>query len=74
MASTRAKFYAMTVGTTFSGGATVLLTATTADTPEDQAFWNATPAGTINLTITNPAAADVFTAGKYYYVDFTEAG
>ena len=40
---------------------------------ENKTFWDATPAGTICLTITNPAARDRFEAGKEYYVDFTPA-
>lgn len=38
--------------------------------PEINAFWAATPTGTIELFTVNPAAR--LTPGKRYYVDFTE--
>lgn len=38
---------------------------------ENRSFWNATPAGAISLTITNPDAAKQFVVGSDYYVDFT---
>ncbi len=43
--------------------------------PENESFSNSTPSGTIELYITNPAANEFFEklAGKYVYVDFTEA-
>jgi hypothetical protein len=40
---------------------------------EDKAFWDATPNGSIELTITNPAAAETFELGETYYVDFSRA-
>ena len=43
--------------------------------PENESFSNSTPSGTCELTITNPAASEFFEklAGKYVYLDFTEA-
>jgi hypothetical protein len=43
--------------------------------PENESFSNSTPNGTCELTITNPAASEFFEklAGKYVYLDFTEA-
>ena len=43
--------------------------------PENESFSNSTPSGSVELTITNPAASDFFEklAGKYVYLDFTEA-
>jgi hypothetical protein len=43
--------------------------------PENESFSNSTPAGNVELTITNPAAFEFFDklAGKYVYLDFTEA-
>lgn len=41
------------------------------NTPENQRFTKATPAGEIWLQIDNPPASDVFTLGKTFYVDFT---
>jgi hypothetical protein len=37
---------------------------------ENGRFWQATPAGSIELSINNPAAAEVFEVGREYYVDF----
>lgn len=42
-------------------------------TEEDKAFWTATPSGSIDMQINNPAAAVQFEVGKTYYVDFSEA-
>ena len=41
--------------------------------PENTRYAKATPSGTIEMTIDNPPAAEVFTPGKVFYVDFTEA-
>ena len=43
--------------------------------PENESFSNSTPSGSVELTITNPAAIAFFEklAGKYVYLDFTEA-
>ncbi len=43
--------------------------------PENESFSNSTPSGNVELTITNPSAIEFFEklAGKYMYVDFTEA-
>lgn len=43
--------------------------------PENESFSNSTPSGNVELMITNPAAGDFFEklAGKYVYLDFTEA-
>lgn len=43
--------------------------------PENESFSNSTPSGTCELTITNPSASEFFEklAGKYVYLDFTEA-
>ena len=46
--------------------------ATDAD-PENRLFWEATPSGSIQLSINNPLGAEVFEVGKDYYVDFTPA-
>jgi hypothetical protein len=39
--------------------------------PEDQRFQKATPWGTIEMQIDNPAALEQLKPGKSYYVDFT---
>lgn len=43
--------------------------------PENESFSNSTPSGSVVLTITNPSASEFFEklAGKYVYLDFTEA-
>ena len=43
--------------------------------PENESFSNSTPAGNVELTLTNPAAIEFFEklAGKYVYLDITEA-
>ena len=43
--------------------------------PENESFSNSTPSGSAELYITNPAAIEFFEklAGKYVYLDFTEA-
>jgi len=38
---------------------------------EDQKFQKATPSGSIEMHVDNPAAISQFTLGGYYYVDFT---
>jgi hypothetical protein len=40
---------------------------------ENARFTTATPWGTIELGINNPAALEQFSSGKSYYVDFTPA-
>ncbi len=42
-------------------------------TPENKSFWDATPNGKLDMTITNPAAGEQFEPGKSYYLDFTPA-
>ncbi len=39
------------------------------DIPEDQRFATATPSGTLEMTVDNPAAR--FEVGQFYYLDFT---
>lgn len=41
-----------------------------ASIPDDQRFMKATPTGSLNITIDNPAAIEQFQLGKYYYIDF----
>jgi hypothetical protein len=40
---------------------------------ENSKFWDASPSGTLELQVVNPAAAEMFEAGKSYYLDFTPA-
>lgn len=39
--------------------------------PEDQRYAQATPSGTLTITVDNPAVG--FTPGKAYYLEFTAA-
>lgn len=41
--------------------------------PEDKAFWTATPAGLLQMRIDNPDASIHFTPGRAYYLTFEEA-
>jgi hypothetical protein len=40
------------------------------DIPEDQRFFDATPSGSVEMLINNPAALEQFTLGKQFYADF----
>lgn len=40
---------------------------------EDKAFWRYTPSGTVEMTIDNPPASELFEIGKTYYLTFTPA-
>jgi hypothetical protein len=72
--ATRAKFRVNQITQYTGGGKQVKLMAVTDNgDPENKAFWNATPAGTLDITISNPDAADFFKVGQAYYLDFTEA-
>ena len=41
---------------------------------EDRKFAKATPNGTIEMQVDNPAALAKLELGKYYYVDFSPVG
>lgn len=40
---------------------------------EDKAFWEASPNGRLEMTITNPDAAETFALGENYYLTFEPA-
>ncbi len=40
---------------------------------ENKAFWDATPQGSIEMTVTNKDAWPFFELGREYYLDFTPA-
>lgn len=42
--------------------------------PENKAFWDATPAGSLELSISNVPAAEIFEVGSSYYIDISRAG
>jgi hypothetical protein len=52
--------------------ARVQFMAAYANGDSDNATWSkATPAATLDMFITNPAALDKFEEGRFYYLDFT---
>lgn len=72
----RAKFYVQSVATFGDGGgARVVLLPVYSTDPEheNKKFWNATPSGTIDMSINNPDAVAEFVEGQEYYVDFSPA-
>ncbi len=74
----RAKFTVQNIFTDKNGWPLVKLYAVykgDESSPENESFSNSTPSGSVELTITNPAAVEFFEklAGKYVYLDFTEA-
>lgn len=38
--------------------------------PENKAFFQATPSGTVEMNVVKPEVADAFVLGAEYYVDF----
>lgn len=40
---------------------------------ENTKFWSASPGGTFELNVVNPAAVEAFEVGKEFYVDITPA-
>lgn len=44
------------------------------ESPENDAFYAATPSGEIKLTVVSAQAAEHFKPGECYYVDFSPAG
>lgn len=49
----------------------IVLHAVAGGSKENDEFFQATPNGTIDLSIVNPAAITQFEIGKSYFVDFT---
>ena len=52
---------------------TVTLIPVYGDSDENKRFWNATPAGTLQLGMINLEAAEAFDIGKEYYLDISPA-
>jgi hypothetical protein len=74
----RAKFNVSGVFKDKGGNAVVNLYAVykgDESSPENESFSNSTPSGNVVLYVTNPAAIEFSgqLAGKYVYLDFTEA-
>lgn len=74
--TTRCKFRCYAVTQHDGGNRSVVLHPVYSSDPnsENKAFWEASPNGKLELTITNPAAADVFEPGAEYYLDISKAG
>ena len=52
-------------------GTAVMLNPVYGNEGENKAFWQATPQGQIDITITNPATAILFKPGQEFHVNFT---
>ena len=75
MATTRAKFVCQSVTKHNGGNVGIVATPVYSNDPdaENRAFWEASPNGKLELTITNPAASGIFEPGAEYYLDITRA-
>jgi hypothetical protein len=78
MGTVRAKFSVQSVtqaktsdGTVYSENVTLSPVYSNDPGSENAAFWKATPAGRIDMYISNPDAHGEFVQGQEYYVDFT---
>ena len=69
----RAKFKVVKVTETEGGLKTASLQPVMGGSEENKEFFKWTPTGSIDLGAMNPVAADQFTPGKEFYVDFTAA-
>ena len=54
-----------------AGGFGVKLTAVYGDNPENKAFFQSTPSGSVEMYVIKPEVAEAFVLGAEYYVDFT---
>ncbi len=77
---TRAKFSVLSVtrSANYHRGSTgdlftVKLNPVCDGSEENRAFYDATPAGSIELSVINPVTAAPFEIGREFYVDFTPA-
>lgn len=72
MNTIRAKMTCQGVAHTEWGADQITLYPVTNGSPEDNSYASATPAGHVELTISNPDAQGFFVTGKTYFVDFKE--
>ena len=72
--SVRAKFQVQSITHNAWGNAVSIKLSCMYDQtiPEDQRFYDATPSGSIEMLVNNPAAIEQFKLKKYFYVDFHE--
>ena len=68
----RAKFHVDSI-TQYTWAKEAQLSAVHDTSPENNQFAQATPSGSLKMTISNPAAVDFLQVGKSYYLDFTPA-
>jgi hypothetical protein len=67
----RAKFYLSAITERVGGGKTLRFeTQYDSSIPEDVRFTKATPWGSVEMQIDNPAAIEQFKLGSFYYADF----
>jgi hypothetical protein len=71
--TTRAKFKVLHIATSPDGSKSVSMAPVTSGSSENEQFYRYTPAGSIQLSLMSPAAANAFTEGAEVYVDFTPA-
>lgn len=69
----RAKFFveSVTKYENQAGAFVVLSPVGYGKSEENKAFWEATPAGRVEMSISNPGAAAQFAEGQEFYLDFT---
>lgn len=71
----RAKFRCSSVTDYEQAGEYAVLVAVADDgDPENRAFWQATPYGKLEISISNPAVRGFFKPGAAYYFDVAEVG
>ena len=70
----QAKFHVESVTKHAGGAVTTFLTPVrkNSNNSENTSFWEATPIGKLEITITNPNTQGFFEAGKEYYLDFSK--
>jgi hypothetical protein len=69
----RAKFRVNAVQRNSPASETVYLHPVYSGSDENKGFWEATPSGSIMMTINNPGGIGFFQDGKEYYIDFRAA-
>lgn len=70
--SVRAKFKVDRVSQTLSG-TEIELTPVMGDSEDNKKFFKYTPYGSLKMGVVNPDAAEQFTPGAEFYIDFTPA-
>lgn len=71
--SVRAKFTVTEIRQRHQWGGRTIILQPVYDTsiPEDQRFYDATPSGSMEMMVNNPAAIERLALGASFYVDFT---